>query len=54
MTTGQQCSFYYNNWLSRDDPPYKTEVELFATDGEEHQLCRWESECAGVRGQKGG
>ncbi|PNH12713.1 Lipoxygenase y domain-containing protein 1 [Tetrabaena socialis] len=41
VNTGQQCYFYYNQWLSRDDPPYKTEVELFPTDGEAHQLCRY-------------
>ncbi|GFR41097.1 hypothetical protein Agub_g1741 [Astrephomene gubernaculifera] len=41
VNTGQQCSFYYNNWLSRDDPPYKTEVELFPSDGEAQQLCRY-------------
>ncbi|KXZ56858.1 hypothetical protein GPECTOR_1g774 [Gonium pectorale] len=25
VNTGQQCSFYYNGWLAKDEPPYKTE-----------------------------
>jgi hypothetical protein len=43
INTGQQCSFYYNGWLSRDDPPYKTEVELFPSDGDPQKLCRCSS-----------
>ena len=26
--TGETAAFYYNDWLSQDDPPYKTSVEL--------------------------
>lgn len=41
VSTDQQCNFYYNGWLARDEPPYKTEVELFPVDGDAPQLCRW-------------
>ncbi|GLC44364.1 hypothetical protein PLESTF_000049800 [Pleodorina starrii] len=41
VNTGQQCAFYYNGWLSRDEPPYKTEVELFPSDGDPQHLCRY-------------
>ncbi|KAG2499991.1 hypothetical protein HYH03_002273 [Edaphochlamys debaryana] len=41
VNSGQECHFYYNGWLSRDDPPYKTEVELFPLDGDVPVLCRY-------------
>jgi hypothetical protein len=28
ISSGQSCMFHHNGWLSRSDPPYKTEVEL--------------------------
>ena len=26
VSTGQQARFYYNGWLSKDEPPYQLEV----------------------------
>ncbi|MEW5309958.1 MAG: hypothetical protein WDW38_001797 [Sanguina aurantia] len=41
VNTDQQCTFYYNDWLSKSDAPYKLEVELFplGVDGNS-ALCR--------------
>ncbi|GFH09152.1 uncharacterized protein mot51, partial [Haematococcus lacustris] len=40
-TTGQHCRFYYNGWLSKDEPPYKLEVELFPEGSDKPPLCRY-------------
>ena len=34
VSTGQQARFYYNGWLSKDEPPYQIEVEL-TVEGED-------------------
>ena len=34
VSTGQQARFYYNGWLSKDEPPYQLEVEL-TVEGED-------------------
>ena len=34
VSTGQQARFYYNGWLSKDEPPYQLEVEL-TVEGDE-------------------
>ncbi len=31
MESGSKATFHYNGWLSQDDAPYKTSVELFPT-----------------------
>jgi hypothetical protein len=44
ISSGQCCMFHHNGWLSRSDPPYKTEVELLpvaAAGGDGQGLCRY-------------
>eukprot|EP00882_Tetradesmus_deserticola_P019772 GHRQ01021311.1.p1 GENE.GHRQ01021311.1~~GHRQ01021311.1.p1 ORF type:complete len:107 (+),score=31.36 GHRQ01021311.1:123-443(+) len=45
ISSGQSLMFHHNGWLSRSDPPYKTEVELLpvaAAGGDEALgLCRY-------------
>eukprot|EP00775_Hariotina_reticulata_P001782 gene1782-2116_t len=44
IQTGQAVTFSYHNWLCRDGPPYKTEVELLAATAGQSPLaapCRY-------------
>ncbi|KAF5837533.1 hypothetical protein DUNSADRAFT_4226 [Dunaliella salina] len=40
MTT-EKCSFFYNGWLAKSEPPYQTEVELFPTGEDAPPVCRY-------------
>uniref|UniRef100_A0A7S3VHN2 PLAT domain-containing protein n=1 Tax=Dunaliella tertiolecta TaxID=3047 RepID=A0A7S3VHN2_DUNTE len=40
MTT-EKCSFFYNGWLAKSEPPYQLEVELFPTGEEAPPVCRY-------------
>ena len=34
------CTFHYDNWLAKDEPPYKLEVELLPEGAEKEPMCR--------------